>query len=611
MLTVNRYFSLSLCFLIAGSILTGYLFFFSQTSARASGIVGDGTPESCTESSLRTALEGGGIVSFNCGPASHEITLTTQLIITSPTSLDGGNLIILNGSQRTRILNVISGATLNLANITLINGYGAGDYYGGAIWNSGTVTLENVTLKDNVAGVGGGIFNEGHLSLHQVNFEGNRAWLGGYTGGGAIRNDASGVLTVTASTFSANVADDSGGAIHNLGTMMIRESYFSDNQASSGHGGAITNYGTLHSYKNDFVGNHAGINGGAIDTIGTAFVNESIFNQNTARYRGGAINNFLGTLTVTQSSFLNNFGEAYGGGVANDAGNVLILASTFADNTTYGFGGGISNDGNLKLINSTVSGNDVIWPSGSGNDGFGGGLGARQGGSESSVIITNTTFVDNSAVMGGGNIDTSNTSASISAVIIAGGYPTNCAGDVISLGYNLESGNTCKLTNVGDLSNTDPLIGSLQNNGGETLTHALLEGSSAIDADGSATCPSIDQRGKPRPFGSSCDIGAVEYYPLRLAEFPGDQTLYLHWEIDGVWPITTTWSIQYTPTATQSITGLDFSTRAYNLTGLTNYTIYTVTLQAVVGETTMVSDTITQFPTDHLIYFPFVTGFPK
>jgi hypothetical protein len=151
----------------------------------------------------------------------------------------------------------------------------------------------------------------------------------------------------------------------------------------------------------------------------------------------------------------------------------------------------------------------------------------------------------------------------------------------------------------------------LQNNGGETLTHALLEGSSAIDADGSATCPSIDQRGKPRPFGSSCDIGAVEYYPLRLDESPGDQILYLRWEIDGVWPITTTWSIQYTLTATQSITGLDFSTRAYTLTGLTNYTIYTVTLQAVVGETTKVSDTITQFPTDHLIYFPFVTFFPK
>jgi hypothetical protein len=141
MLTVNRYFSLSLCFLIAGSILTGYLFFFSQTIARASGIVGDGTPESCTESSLRTVLEGGGMVSFNCGPAPHEIAFTTQLIITAPTSLDGGNLIILNGSQRTRILNVISGTTLNLANITLINGSETGDNYGGAIWNSGTVTL--------------------------------------------------------------------------------------------------------------------------------------------------------------------------------------------------------------------------------------------------------------------------------------------------------------------------------------------------------------------------------------------------------------------------------------------------------------------------------------
>ncbi len=62
---------------------------------------------------------------------------------------------------------------------------------------------------------------------------------------------------------------------------------------------------------------------------------------------------------------------------------------------------------------------------------------------------------------------------------------------------------------------TDPLIGSLSDNGGDTATHALLSTSPAIDAgtcqdeDGSAI--PADQRGRIRPQGVSCDIGAFEY----------------------------------------------------------------------------------------------------
>ena len=58
---------------------------------------------------------------------------------------------------------------------------------------------------------------------------------------------------------------------------------------------------------------------------------------------------------------------------------------------------------------------------------------------------------------------------------------------------------------------TDPKLGPLTNNGGPTLTMALLPGSPAIDAGNTSLAPATDQRGFPRPAGLAADIGAFEY----------------------------------------------------------------------------------------------------
>jgi hypothetical protein len=79
------------------------------------------------------------------------------------------------------------------------------------------------------------------------------------------------------------------------------------------------------------------------------------------------------------------------------------------------------------------------------------------------------------------------------------------------LGHNLSSDATCGFNNVGSLNNTDPMLGPLTNNGGPTLTMALLPGSPAIDAGDSSAAPATDQRGFPRPAGLASDIGAFEY----------------------------------------------------------------------------------------------------
>jgi len=90
--------------------------------------------------------------------------------------------------------------------------------------------------------------------------------------------------------------------------------------------------------------------------------------------------------------------------------------------------------------------------------------------------------------------------------IIANNSPQNCIAPLISQGRNIDSANTCGF----DRPNTNPLLGALADNGGQTDTHHPLAGSPAIDAASSSGCPIVDQRGFPRPSGATCDIGAVE-----------------------------------------------------------------------------------------------------
>ena len=80
-------------------------------------------------------------------------------------------------------------------------------------------------------------------------------------------------------------------------------------------------------------------------------------------------------------------------------------------------------------------------------------------------------------------------------------------------GHNIGSDSTCNLTAAGDQPDTDPMVDVLADNGGPTLTHALLAGSPAIDAGDDSLCPATDQRGVSRPLGAHCDIGSFEFVP--------------------------------------------------------------------------------------------------
>lgn len=96
---------------------------------------------------------------------------------------------------------------------------------------------------------------------------------------------------------------------------------------------------------------------------------------------------------------------------------------------------------------------------------------------------------------------------------------------------------------------------------------------------------------------------------ILLSGAPRDRAIHLTWCVYTTLPPETTWQIDYqsqTGTLYMPITGIISPTRAYMLTGLTNYVWYTVTLNAMLGSTPLLTDTVTVMPTDRFLYLPLI-----
>src|SRR5262249_40213842 len=140
-----------------------------------------------------------------------------------------------------------------------------------------------------------------------------------------------------------------------------------------------------------------------------------------------------------------------------------------------------------------------------------------------STTLTNCTisnnFVGSSGTTAGGlrNRKTAGTgtftvknsiiSSNTSPNVLASGATTIFS----SSGNNVVSDNPTSFTAGGDKRNTDPLLDVLRNNGGLTMTQALLPGSPAIDNGNNTGAPASDQRGVTRPQGTNADSGAYEF----------------------------------------------------------------------------------------------------
>jgi hypothetical protein len=248
----------------------------------------------------------------------------------------------------------------------------------------------------------------------------------------------------------------------------------------------------------------------AADTVVTVI--SGTFSNNATSGAGG-IYNLGGTLTLINSTVSNNSAGVQGGGISN-SGRVAIINSAILSNTTganFGdsTGGGIYNSGVMTLTNSTVSGNQALDVNG---NGYGGGVY-----NFGTLTIINSTLSNNEANGAGGGLRVVSGTVTLRNTIIAnspsGGDCSRSGGSVINNGFNLVEDNSCNFT-----GGADPLLGPLQDNGGPTLTHALLLGSPAIDAGDPNYCAgATDQRGYFRLVDGNndgnarCDIGAYEY----------------------------------------------------------------------------------------------------
>jgi hypothetical protein len=226
------------------------------------------------------------------------------------------------------------------------------------------------------------------------------------------------------------------------------------------------------------------------------------------------------SLTITRVAVTDNTSASSGGGIQNSTvprSSLAVVDSLIARNTAPFNGGGIANTGPLTVQNSTFSGN---------TGGQGGAISSS--GSGSSASLVNVTIAGNAATdVGGGLYKDLSGPFTLQNVILAGNTAANCSGSYGSSGGNIDSGSSCGLAGlVVDRSNTDPLLGVLTDNGGPTMTYALLSGSPAIDGGAVSACPATDQRGLPRPQDgdgsgeSQCDSGAYELQPATATPTP-------------------------------------------------------------------------------------------
>ena len=418
---------------------------------------------------------------------------------------------------------------------------------GGGVSARWGVSVIDSTVSNHYAGRGGGLYTQdGPMTILRSTIRDNTA--NGPGGGGAYKDGSTGTVVIAESTFSGNRnilngRGANGGGLYSTVAIAVSDSTFTDNHTTrdlsaggaiyASHGGAIVR--SLFE-DNSVAGRDS--DGGAIWTLGNLTIDGSTFRNNSTNGQdgdGGAVHMSHGL--VSNSTFVGNqtLGTdsdggaiAYFGGFPISTAVLAIVNTTIVDNGTAASnsdGGGVYMyyDGNLDVRFSTIAGNRVQHATSRG-----GGIAFRDPTATTfgngGITLWHSIVADNMSP--GGNPDAF---LRIDSLVSNYSLIESTAGLTVGQLAAINAG-------AGNLTGVDPLLAPIADNGGPTLTRALLPGSPALDAgDPAATfattnLPRYDQRGFPydRIAGARVDLGAVETQPTpAFADFDHD------FDVDG------------------------------------------------------------------------------
>lgn len=310
----------------------------------------------------------------NATESSVTVKLGSDISATAPITTGGSNtpksVTILGEGKKYRsttlAFDVKPNTTLTLNNITLDSIQHASSW-GGAMYNEGTLILDNVTFNNDIAktpkAVGGGAMalvatngNPVSTTIKNSTFTNNSTESnpvyennGGaiYVYGTSSKLVGDNTLKISDSHFKLNHTNKTGGAIgvNNLGPsnfeIEINDTTFTENN-SAGYGGAIdvttgdTGKVTINLDHANFDSNKSGSDGGAIayekGNITSNIIN-STFTNNTAN-NGGAIYNGIKNLEISNTIFDGNKTNDGGkGGAIYNAGNISLSQTEFKQST--------------------------------------------------------------------------------------------------------------------------------------------------------------------------------------------------------------------------------------------------------------------------------------
>ena len=501
----------------------------AKTAQRAAGAVVVGNCDDSGAGSLRDAVTNavsGDVIDLTTLDCSS-ITLTTGSLVTAVDDLTlsgpGADQLAIDAGNASRIIEHSSYyGTLTIDGLTLQHGtyvYNGPNIYGGlapgaCVLSGASVTVTNSTIEDcNASGKsvsGGAIRSLGKLYLidstvSNVTASASATDISATIYGGAIYAKAAYIYGSTVS--NATIAASSttafsgvlGGGIFGFYGVVLKDSTVSGvNVTVSAAKDAYAKGGGVGTPSTIIMSNSTVSNNSVHGTPGAGASGQYIY---TSAIGGGGIYVMAIPRGLPPQSTIDN---------STISGNSAICDGE-PGQYTVGGGGGVGSWSPLPLTitNSTFSGNSTSLD--------GGALYTRHLGS---ITLANSTITDNTARNGGGMADKDG-EAPVGIVshssIIAGNHQTDTTNPVeIFTAHTVTGANnliaSANVTLPGDTLGGDPLLGPLADNGGPTLTHALLAGSPAIDAGSNLADLVTDQRGDGyvRVFGTAADIGAFE-----------------------------------------------------------------------------------------------------